>query len=168
MRRPYVLALELSGDVMAENLRRTCLQHSAGRHRRRTADGDRYVTATPQVFDTAIAVLALSLLEVEPRLARSTYRPEELKEAIAKGKAYSCRSNAPDGSWPETTQAGGSRKLRAAHLDDRLGDAGAVRKLTRALARHLRHLRHPRQSYLTLNGIVVRSGSAARCRSDRS
>jgi squalene cyclase len=63
-----------------------------------------YLTAKPQVFDTAIAVLALSLLDVEPRLARSTYRPDELKEAIAKGKAYLVSQQRPDGSWPETTR----------------------------------------------------------------
>ena len=46
----------------------------------------------------------LSLLDTEPRLARSTYRPEELKEAIAKGKAYLASQQRPDGSWPETTR----------------------------------------------------------------
>ena len=63
-----------------------------------------YVTAAPQVFDTAMAVLALSLLDVEPRLARSAYRPEELKEAIANGKTYLVSQQRPDGSWPETTR----------------------------------------------------------------
>lgn len=98
-----VLALELASDVMAENLRRTCLQII---RQGQSPDGGwgPYVTAKPQVFDTAIAVLALSLLDVEPRLARSTYRPEELKEAIAKGKAYLVKQQRADGSWPETTR----------------------------------------------------------------
>ena len=98
-----VLALELASDVMAENLRRTCLSIL---RTGQSPDGGwgPYVTATPQVFDTAMAVLALSLLDVEPRLARSTYRPEELKEAIAKGKAYLVSQQRPDGSWPETTR----------------------------------------------------------------
>lgn len=98
-----LLALELASDVMAENLRRTCL--SILRTGQSPAGGwGPYVTAAPQVFDTAMAVLALSLLDVEPRLARSTYRPEELKEALAKGQAYLVSQQRPDGSWPETTR----------------------------------------------------------------
>ena len=98
-----VLVLELASDVMAENLRRTSLQIL---REGQAPDGGwgPYVTAKPQVFDTAIAVLALSLLGVEPRLARSTYRPDELKEAIAKGKTYLVSQQRPDGSWPETTR----------------------------------------------------------------
>ena len=60
---------------MAENLRRACLS-IIRRGSRRTGGWGPYVTAAPQVFDTAMAVLALSLLDVEPRLARSTYRPK--------------------------------------------------------------------------------------------
>jgi hypothetical protein len=98
-----VLALDLSSDVMAENLRRNCL--SIIRTGQSPAGGwGPYVTAAPQVFDTALAVLALSSLAVEPRLARSTYRPEELKEAIANGKKYLVSQQRPDGSWPETTR----------------------------------------------------------------
>jgi hypothetical protein len=98
-----ILALELSSDVMAENLRRTCL--SIVRNGQSPAGGwGPYVTASPQVFDTAVAVLALSSLEVEPRLARSAYRVEELKEAIANGKKYLASQQRPDGSWPETTR----------------------------------------------------------------
>ena len=98
-----VLGLDLASDVMAENLRRTCL--SIIRNGQAPDGGwGPYVTAKPQVFDTAMAVLALSMLDVEPRLARSTYRPEELKEAIAKGKAYLVSQQRGDGSWPETTR----------------------------------------------------------------
>lgn len=97
-----LLALELSGDVMAENLRRTALGIvRAGQ----SASGGWGPTTEPlpQVFDTAVAVLALSALNVEPRIARSTYRPEELTEAIARGKAYIESQQRPDGSWAETT-----------------------------------------------------------------
>jgi hypothetical protein len=98
-----VLALDLSSDVMAENLRRNCL--SILRQGQSPQGGwGPYVTAAPQVFDTALAVLALSSLEPEPRLARSAYRPEELKEAIANGRKYIASQQRPDGSWPETTR----------------------------------------------------------------
>ena len=98
-----VLALDLASDVMADNLRRASLQII---RQGQSPDGGwgPYVTAKPQVFDTAMSVLALSLLDVEPRLARSTYRPEELKEAIAKGKTSLVSQQRPDGSWPETTR----------------------------------------------------------------
>ncbi len=98
-----ILALELSSDVMAENLRRTCLSIL---RQGQGPDGGwgPFITAAPQVFDTAMAVLALSALDVEPRLARSAYRPEQLKEAIANGKKYIASQQRQDGSWPETTR----------------------------------------------------------------
>lgn len=98
-----ILALELASDVMAENLRRTCL--SILRESQSPQGGwGPSSTAAPQVFDTALAVLALSALATEPRLARSAYRPEELKEAIANGKKYIVSQQRLDGSWPETTR----------------------------------------------------------------
>ena len=99
-----VLALDLSSDVMAENLRRNCL---SSLRQGQSADSGGWgpsVTAAPQVFDTAMAVLALSSLDAEPRLARSAYRPEQLKEAVANGKKYLASQQKPDGSWPETTR----------------------------------------------------------------
>lgn len=99
-----VLALELSSDVMAENLRRTCLSILRQGQSAETGGWGPSVTGAPQVFDTAIAVLALSALDVEPRLARSAYRPEQLKEAIANGKKFLVAQQKPDGSWPETTR----------------------------------------------------------------
>ncbi len=101
-----ILGLDLASDVMAENLRRHAL--SIVRTGQAPSGGwGPFVTAAPQVFDTALAVLALRRLDAEPRLARSTYRPEELKEAIAKGKDYVIAQQRPDGSWPETTRPAG-------------------------------------------------------------
>lgn len=101
-----LLALDLTGDVMADGLRRTALSIVRTGQAANGGWGP-YATAPPQVFDTAIAVLALSALNVEPRTARSTYRPEELLEAIAKGKAFVESQQRPDGSWPETTRPAG-------------------------------------------------------------
>ena len=101
-----ILALDQTSDVMADRLRATCL--SIVREGQAPSGGwGPYVTAPPQVFDTALAVLALATLDLEPRLARSTYRPEELKEAMARGRAYLVSQQRPDGSWPETTRPAG-------------------------------------------------------------
>jgi hypothetical protein len=98
-----ILGLDVAEDVMAENLRAKCL----GILRDGQAPGGGwgpFVTAPPQVFDTAIAVLALGLMESDPRLARKVYRPEELREALARGRDYLVTRQRPDGSWPETTR----------------------------------------------------------------
>ncbi len=95
------LALEWASDVMAEGLRRTSLgvirdhQRASGAF---GADG-----GPPPVYTTALAVLALGALDSEPRMARSSYRPEELKDAIASGKKYLMSQQRPDGSWTEST-----------------------------------------------------------------
>jgi len=101
-----LLALDLTGDVMADGLRRTALSIVRTGQAANGGWGPE-ADAPPQVFDTALAVLALSALNVEPRIARSTYRPEELAEAIAKGKAFIESQQRPDGSWPETTRSAG-------------------------------------------------------------
>ncbi len=97
-----LLALDLTGDVMAEGLRRTAL--SLVRAAQRPSGGwSADAESAPQIFETALAVLALCALNVEPRTARSTYRPEELLAAIAKGKAFIESQQRPDGSWPESS-----------------------------------------------------------------
>ncbi len=101
-----LLALDLAGDAMADGLRRTALSIVRTGQAANGGWGPD-ATAPPQVFDTALAVLALSALNVEPRIARSTYRPEELLEAIAKGKAFIESQQRSDGSWPETTRPAG-------------------------------------------------------------
>ena len=101
-----LLALDLTGDVMADGLRRTALSIVRTGQAENGGWGPE-ATAPPQVFDSAIAVLALSALNVEPRIARSTFRPEELLAAIARGKAFIESQQRPDGSWPETTRPAG-------------------------------------------------------------
>ena len=98
-----LLALDQSDDMMASKLRATCLSTIRNGQAPNGGWGPS-VTAPPQVFDSALAVLALAGLDADPRMARSTYRPEELKDAIAKGRAYLVSRQKSDGSWPETTR----------------------------------------------------------------
>lgn len=87
-----ILALDRGADAAAVELRRSCVDIL---RKGQSPDGGwgPYVTAAPQVFDTAMAVQALVLLD----------RPE-FKDAIARGKAYLVSQQRPDGSWPETTR----------------------------------------------------------------
>lgn len=87
-----ILALDRASDTAAEELRRMCLTILQNGQSRDGGWGP-YVTTAPQVFDTAMAVQALTLLD----------RPD-LKDAIARGKAYLVSQQRPDGSWPETTR----------------------------------------------------------------
>jgi hypothetical protein len=87
-----ILALDRANDAAAEAMRRGCLAILQNGQSRDGGWGP-YVTTAPQVFDTAMAVQALILLD----------RPD-LKDAIARGKAYLVSQQRPDGSWPETTR----------------------------------------------------------------
>jgi hypothetical protein len=87
-----ILALDRATDRPAQELRRGCLSIL---EKGQSPDGGwgPYVTAAPQVFDTAMAVQALMLLD-----------GQEFTNAIARGKAYLVSQQRPDGSWPETTR----------------------------------------------------------------
>ena len=87
-----ILALDRASDPAANEVRRTCLAILQNGQSRDGGWGP-YVTTAPQVFDTAMAVQALTLVD-----------RQELKDAIARGKAYLVRQQRPDGSWPETTR----------------------------------------------------------------
>jgi hypothetical protein len=94
-----LLALDLSSDVMADNLRRSSLGYLRNAQSKDGGWGPK--ADQPTIIDTALSVLALSVLDGDPRMARSTYRPEELKEAIARGRSYLASQQRPDGSWAE-------------------------------------------------------------------
>lgn len=103
-----VLALGVTSDVMADkqrakylNLLRFAQRDSGGWGAQPNADA-----AT--VFDTALVLIALQQLQTDPRLARSTYRAEELAEAITRGRAWLVAQQKPDGSWPETMRRSGA------------------------------------------------------------
>jgi squalene cyclase len=56
-----------------------------------------FVRSSPEVFDTAIVLLALSTLPEEPAIDK----------AIKRGRAYLVKTQELDGSWPETTRPSG-------------------------------------------------------------
>lgn len=87
-----ILALELSSDVMAENLRRTCFSILRADEREK-----------PPVVDAAMVVLALTALQAEPRLARSAFTVDELKATVAKARQYLVSQQRPDGGWPDVS-----------------------------------------------------------------
>lgn len=90
-----ILALDRGADPAAQQLRGECVSIL---RKGQSPDGGwgPDVTAAPQVFDTAMAVLAFSALE-----------RDDLKESIATGKAYLVSQQQSDGSWPETTRPAG-------------------------------------------------------------
>ena len=53
-----------------------------------------FVTSQPEVFDTALVVLALS-------------HAREMPEAVRRGRAYLLERQQDDGSWVETTRPSG-------------------------------------------------------------
>ena len=87
-----ILALDRALDPAAGELTRGCVVILRNGQSRDGGWGP-YVTAAPQVFDTAMAVQALQVLD-----------GSEFTDRIAKGKAYLVSQQRPDGSWPETTR----------------------------------------------------------------
>jgi len=101
-----VLGLGVISDVMADKQRAKLLNLLRFAQRESGGWGAEPGAASATAFDTALVLIALQELETDPRLARSTYRVEELREAIAKGRAYLEAQQRPDGSWPETMRGG--------------------------------------------------------------
>jgi len=91
-----VLALEGSSDAEVQKQRERCLSLI---RKGESKDGGwgPYVTSPPEVFDTALVLLALS------RQADS----EERRGLLQRGRAYLLACQEKDGSWPETTRPTG-------------------------------------------------------------
>jgi hypothetical protein len=87
-----ILALDRASDAVAGQLRNDCLKILQDGQSRDGGWGP-YVTTAPQVFDTAMAVLALR-----------TASRDNLRPAIERGKSYLVSQQRADGSWPETTR----------------------------------------------------------------
>jgi len=65
-----------------------------------------YVTSPPEIFDTAIVLLAIQALKPPG---------DEIESMIRKGRAYLIANQSVDGSWVETTRPSGSES-EAQHL----------------------------------------------------
>ena len=63
-----------------------------------------YTTVAPEVFDTALVLLALSELRVADAPAQAVFTPVSLSAAMDRGRAYVLTQQMADGSWPETTR----------------------------------------------------------------
>ena len=87
-----ILALDRAVDPRAEELRAGCVTILRNGQSRDGGWGP-YVTTAPQVFDTAMAVLALKEID-----------GLEFTAAAARGQAYLVKHQRSDGSWPETTR----------------------------------------------------------------
>jgi hypothetical protein len=74
-----VLGLGVTSDVMADKHRAKYLNLLRFAQRDSGGWGAQPNAEEPTVFDTALVLIALQQLETDPRLARSTYRVEELR-----------------------------------------------------------------------------------------
>jgi hypothetical protein len=92
-----LLALEKSNDDVAAALRKDCF---AVLRKGEAEDGGwgPYVNSAPEVFDTALVLLALSRQS----------ETEEIRTWLKQGRAYLVRTQEKDGSWPETTRPSGA------------------------------------------------------------
>jgi hypothetical protein len=97
-----VIGLEHAADDRARAQRRQAL--SVIRLGQSPAGGwGPYTNVGPEVFDTALVLLALRSLN-RSDLAGSAFSQEQADTAIAAGRKYLVAQQSKDGSWPETTR----------------------------------------------------------------
>jgi hypothetical protein len=92
-----LLALEKADDAAAAAQRKECLALVRKGESREGGWGP-YVNSAPEVFDTALVVLALAR---EPPT-------DEVRAWQKRGRAYLIAAQREDGSWPETTRPSGA------------------------------------------------------------
>ena len=63
-----------------------------------------YTTVAPQVFDTALVLVALADLRGGGAPLQSVFTADALTAALDRGRAYLLAQQIDDGSWPETTR----------------------------------------------------------------
>jgi hypothetical protein len=91
-----LLALEKADDAGTAARRKDCLAVLRKGEAKEGGWGP-YVNSSPEIFDTALVVLALS------RQPES----EEVRTWLKRGRSYLLRTQQKDGSWPETTRPSG-------------------------------------------------------------
>jgi squalene cyclase len=98
-----ILALERADDASVRTQRERALRTlQAGQG----SDGGwgPYMTVGPQVFDTALALLALSELSSQISLAAPVFTASQHTLALSRGRKFLQSQQNADGSWPETTR----------------------------------------------------------------
>ena len=96
------LGLERATDALAVAQRDRALTTIAKGQSRDGGWGP-YTSVAPQVFDTALVLLALTELR-GGRPAQGVFTSDALTTAVDRGRAYLLSQQLPDGSWPETTR----------------------------------------------------------------
>jgi hypothetical protein len=89
--------LEGKDSKEATDKRRQCLE-TIRKGQSKDGGWGPYVNAAPEVFDTALVVLALASLPED----------KETREMLKRGRAYLIANQKQDGSWPETTRPTGA------------------------------------------------------------
>jgi hypothetical protein len=97
-----VLGLDRSADGDAMSQRAKALE-TLRQGQAQSGGWGPYVTAAPEAFDTALALMALTTVK-RAQLAGPTIRDNDVDAAIAKGRGFLLSLQAADGSWPETTR----------------------------------------------------------------
>ena len=97
-----VLGLERATDAMAATQRDRALTTLAKGQSRDGGWGP-YTSVAPQVFDTALVLLALTELRAGGP-AHGVFTSSTLATAVDRGRGYLLSQQLPDGSWPETTR----------------------------------------------------------------
>lgn len=98
-----VLGLDRARDPAAQAQRTRALQ-TLKRGQAPSGGWGPYVTAAPEVFDTAIVLLALRETSTDAKLAEPSFGPEDLVSVIARGRTYLIAQQLSNGGWPETTR----------------------------------------------------------------
>jgi hypothetical protein len=98
-----LIGLERDGDAEAGARREACLvllKKSQG------PDGGwgPYATSQSDVFDTALALMALIMVRNVEQLHDTVYTVRELDAAIAASRRFLTAAQTAEGSWPETTR----------------------------------------------------------------
>jgi hypothetical protein len=98
-----IMGLEHAHDRAAVVQRQRCLELiEAGQAP--TGGWGPYETSAPEPFDTAVVLLALVGIVGHEDLSRAVFSAAQIREAIARGRAFLIARQETDGNWPETTR----------------------------------------------------------------